>query len=131
MLVTPKNGPALDTQAVDGDGGRRGAGRAGGRRAGGFDLAFKADALWVNTSTDRVDGPAERMTATAAAVSRFRTGPKGSRDYTARRPAFTAADNERPIRARGGVGRRCATGARAATAAMPGIFLASSRNKHF
>ena len=48
----------------------------------GFELAFKADALWVGTSIDGVDGPAGRLKATAAAVTRFRTGLEGSRDYT-------------------------------------------------
>ena len=50
--------------------------------AGGFALAFKADALWVGTSIDGVDGAAGRLAATEAAVTRFRTGLEGSRDYT-------------------------------------------------
>ena len=41
-----------------------------------FGLAFKSDALWVGTSTDGVDGPAGRLAATAAAVSRVRTTPR-------------------------------------------------------
>ena len=49
---------------------------------GGFALAFKADALWVGTGIEGVDGPAGRLAATAAAVTRFRTGLEGSRDYT-------------------------------------------------
>ena len=52
------------------------------RGAGGFALAFKADALWVGTSIDGVDGAAGRLAATQAAVTRFRTGLEGSRDYT-------------------------------------------------
>ena len=44
--------------------------------------AFKADALWVGTSIDGVDGAAGRLKATAAAVTRFRTGLEGSRAYT-------------------------------------------------
>ncbi|MCY3820695.1 MAG: cadherin-like beta sandwich domain-containing protein [Gammaproteobacteria bacterium] len=48
----------------------------------GFALSFKADALWVGTAVDGVEGPAGRLAATAAAVSRFRTGLEGSRDYT-------------------------------------------------
>ena len=54
--------------------------KAGG--ASGFELAFKADALWVGTSIDGVEGPGGNLTATAAAVTRFRTGLEGSRDYT-------------------------------------------------
>ncbi len=53
---------------------------AGGASA--FELAFKADALWVGTSIDGVDGPAGRLKATDAAVTRFRTGLEGSRAYT-------------------------------------------------
>ena len=60
--------------------GTRGELVAGG--AGGFALAFKADALWVGTSIDGVDGAAGRLAATDAAVSRFRTGLEGSRAYT-------------------------------------------------
>ena len=50
--------------------------------AGCFALAFKADALWVGTSIDGVDGAAGRLNATAAAGTRFRTGLEGSRAYT-------------------------------------------------
>ena len=60
--------------------GTRGALVAGG--ASGFELAFKADALWVGTSIDGVEGPGGNLTATAAAVTRFRTGLEGSRGYT-------------------------------------------------
>lgn len=48
----------------------------------GFGLAFKADALWVGTAIDGVDGPAGRLEATAAAVTRFRTALETSRAYT-------------------------------------------------
>ena len=80
MLLTPENGPALDAglSMAMAAAGTRGELVAG---TGGFDLAFKADALWVGTATDGVDGPAGRLAATAAAVSRFRTGLEGSRDY--------------------------------------------------
>ena len=50
--------------------------------AGGFALAFKADALWVGTAIDGVDGPGGRLKATDAAVTRLRTGLEGSRAYT-------------------------------------------------
>ena len=60
-------------------GGTRGDLIAGG--TGGFALAFKADALWVGTSIDGTDGPAGRLKATGASVTRFRTGLEGSRDY--------------------------------------------------
>ena len=48
---------------------------------GGFGLAFKADALWVGTGIEGVDGPAGRLAATSAAVTRFRTGLEASRGY--------------------------------------------------
>ena len=50
--------------------------------AGGFALAFKADALWVGTAIDGVNGPDGNLAATDAAVSRFQTGLEGSRAYT-------------------------------------------------
>ena len=37
---------------------------------GGFGLAFKADALWVGTGIEGVDGPQGRLAATSAAVTR-------------------------------------------------------------
>ena len=81
MLLTPDGGPALESglSMAMGAAGTRGELVAGG--ASGFQLAFKADALWVGTSTDGVDGPAGRLKATEAAVTRFRTGLEGSRDY--------------------------------------------------
>ena len=53
---------------------------AGGRS--GFRLAFKADALWVDTSTDDVNGPAGHLAGTDAAVTRFRTAFEGSRGFS-------------------------------------------------
>ena len=82
LLLTPAGGPALESglSMAMAAAGTRGELLAGG--GGGFELAFKADALWVGTSIDGVDGAAGRMAATAAAVTRFRTGLEGSRDYT-------------------------------------------------
>ena len=51
------------------------------RSSSGFELAFKADALWVGTSIDGVEGPDGNLTATAAAVTRFRTGLEAARGY--------------------------------------------------
>ena len=53
---------------------------AGGRS--GFRLAFKADALWVGTSSDEVNGPMGRLAGTHAAVTRFRTAFEGSRGFS-------------------------------------------------
>ena len=82
MLLTPGAGAALESglSMAMAAAGTRGELVAGG--SGGFELAFKADALWVGTSTDGVDGAAGRLAATEAAVTRFRTGLEGSRDYT-------------------------------------------------
>ena len=82
LLLTPDGGPALRSglSMAMAAAGTRGELVAGG--AGGFALAFKADALWVGTSIDGVDGAAGRLAATAAAVTRFRTGLEGSRAYT-------------------------------------------------
>ena len=82
LLLTPENGTPLESDmsmAMTAAGTR---GELVGGSAGGFALAFKADALWVGTAIDGVDGPQGRLAATAAAVTRFRTGLEGSRDYT-------------------------------------------------
>ena len=82
LLLTPERGPALESglSMAMAAAGTRGELVAGG--ASGFALAFKADALWVGTATDGVDGPAGRLQATEAAVTRIRTGLEGSRAYT-------------------------------------------------
>ena len=82
LMLTPGEGAPLQSglSMAMAAGGTRGELVAGG--AGGFALAFKADALWVGTATDGVDGPAGRLAATEAAVTRFRTGLEGSRAYT-------------------------------------------------
>ena len=82
LLLTPQGGPALESglSMAMAAAGTRGELVSGG--AGGFELAFKADALWVGTSIDGVDGAAGRMAATDTAVTRIRTGLEGSRAYT-------------------------------------------------
>ena len=82
MLLTPDSGQALESglSMAMAAAGTRGELVAGG--ASGVALAFKADALWVGTATDGVDGPAGRLKATDAAVTRVRTGLEGSRAYT-------------------------------------------------
>ena len=81
LRLTPDGGPALESglSMAMAAAGTRGELFAGG--ASGFALAFKADALWVGTSIDGVDSAAGRLAATEAAVTRFRTGLEGSRDY--------------------------------------------------
>ena len=82
LLLTPDGGQALESglSMAMAAAGTRGELVAGG--ASGFELAFKADALWVGTAIDGVDGPAGRLKATDAAITRFRTGLEGSRGYT-------------------------------------------------
>ena len=82
LLLTPDSGQALESglSMAMAAAGTRGELVAGG--TSGFELAFKADALWVGTAIDGVDGPAGRLKATDAAVTRFRTGLEGSRAYT-------------------------------------------------
>ncbi len=48
---------------------------------GGFGLAVKADALWVDTGIEGVEGLAGRLAATAAATTRLRTALEASRGY--------------------------------------------------
>ena len=48
----------------------------------GFALAFKADALWVGTSTAAASGPGGNLVSTHAAVSRVRTAIEGSQSLT-------------------------------------------------
>ena len=82
LTLTPGEGAALTSglSMAMAAAGTRGALVAGGAR--GFELAFKADALWVGTSIDGVEGPGGNVAATAAAVTRFRTGLEGARGYT-------------------------------------------------
>ena len=82
MLLTPDGAPALESglSMAMAAAGTRGELLAGG--AGGFELAFKADTLWVGTSIGGTDGPAGRLNAAEAAVTRLRTGLEGSRAYT-------------------------------------------------
>ena len=47
-----------------------------------FDLAVKADAMWVGTSIAGSKGPNGNLAAAQAAVTRMRTGVEGSRSYT-------------------------------------------------
>ena len=81
LTLTPGDGAALTSglSMAMGAAGTRGALIGGG--SSGFELAFKADALWVGTSIDGVEGPGGNLTATAAAVTRFRTGLEAARGY--------------------------------------------------
>ena len=132
LTLTPGEGAALTSglSMAMAAAGTRGALVAGGAR--GFELAFKADALWVGTSIDGVEGPGGNLGATAAAVTRFRTGLEGARGYTlagrlslqAERRGRAAArrrgrrDRRRPGRRRraGGVGHVDRAGRRPAGA---------------
>ena len=69
---------------------------------GGFGLAFKADALWVGTGIEGVDGPQGRLAATSAAVTRFRTGLEASRAYSFQRGLSLQPSLEIGVRRDGG-----------------------------
>ena len=68
----------------------------------GFGLAFKADALWVGTAIDGVEGPGGNLAAVRAAVTRFRTGLEASRGYSFERGLSLQPSLELGIRRDGG-----------------------------
>ena len=68
----------------------------------GFGLAFKADALWVGTAIDGVEGPGGNLAAARAAVTRFRTGLEASRGYRFERGLSLQPSLELGIRRDGG-----------------------------
>ena len=69
---------------------------------GGFGLAFKADALWVGTGIEGVDGPQGRLAATSAAVTRYRTALEASRGYRFQRGLSLQPSLEVGVRRDGG-----------------------------
>ena len=69
---------------------------------GGFGLAFKADALWVGTGIEGVDGPEGRLAATEAAVTRFRAGLEAARGYRFQRGLSLQPSLEVGLRRDGG-----------------------------
>ena len=79
LSLTPEGGTALASDLGMALGALGARGELLG--AAGYGLAFKADALWVGTSIEGVDGPAGRLKATSAAVTRLRTALEGSRDF--------------------------------------------------
>ena len=79
LSLTPEGGTALASDLGMALGALGARGELFG--AAGYGLAFKADALWVGTSIEGVDGPSGRLKATSAAVTRLRTALEGSRDF--------------------------------------------------
>ena len=83
VSLTPDGAAALETgvsmamSAV----GTRGE-LVGSRATGGFALAFKADAMWVGAASDLLEGPAGRLNASEAGVTRVRTALEGSRGFS-------------------------------------------------
>ena len=89
LLLSPGAGAPVQTglSMALAAGGGRGELLAGDN---GFELAFKADALWVGTRTDAANGPSGNLDATRAGVTRLRTALEGSQSMTLRgRMAFT------------------------------------------
>ena len=68
----------------------------------GFGLAVKADVLWVGTAIDGVDGPGGTLAATAAAVTRVRTGLEASRAFRFERGVSLQPSLEVGLRRDGG-----------------------------
>ena len=102
LSLTPGEGTALKS-------GLSMALAAGGMRGeladsvvGGFGLAFKADALWVGTGIEGVDGPQGRLAATSAAVTRYRTALEASRGYSFQRRLSLQPSLEVGLRRDGG-----------------------------
>ena len=89
LLLNPGNGAPIET------GLSMAMAAAGGRGEimtsdAGFELAFKADALWVGTRTDAASRASGNLVATRAGVTRLRTALEGSKSTTiARRMALT------------------------------------------
>ena len=102
LTLTPGAGTALES-------GLSMALAAGGLRGelaasvvAGFGLVFKADALWVGTASDGVDGPEGRLAATSAAVTRYRTALGVSRGYRFQRGLSLQPSLEVELRRDGG-----------------------------
>ena len=102
MLLTPGDQPGLES-------GLSMAMTAGGMRGellaadtGGFGLAYKADALWVGTRVAGAEGSAGRLAATEAAVTRFRTGLEGAREFAVSRRISLRPSAEVGLRHDGG-----------------------------
>ena len=83
LSLTPDGRSALETGVwmMMSAAGMRGE-LIGSRATGGFSLAFKTDALWVGVASDLLDGPAGRLNASEAGVTRVRTALEGSRGFT-------------------------------------------------
>ena len=67
-----------------------------------FGLVFKADALWVGTAIDGVDGPEGRLAAPSAAVTHYRTALEVSRGYRFQRGLSLQPSLEVGLRRDGG-----------------------------
>ena len=106
LTLTPGEAPALRSGLSMGmaAGGLRG--ELADSVVAGFGLAFKADALWVGTAIDGVEGPGGNLTATAAAVTRFRTGLEASRGYSFQRGLSLQPSLEVGLRHDGGDAER-------------------------
>ena len=83
LSLTPDGAAALETgvSMAMSAAGTRGE-LIGSQTTGGFALAFKADALWVGAASELLDGPAGRLNASEAGVTRVRTALEGSRGFT-------------------------------------------------
>ena len=102
LTLTPGAGAALES-------GLSMAMAAGGLRGeladsvvAGFGLAFRADALWVGTGIEGVEGPGGNLAATSAVVTRYRTALEASRGYRFQRGLSLQPSLEAGLRRDGG-----------------------------
>ncbi len=102
LTLTPGEGDPLESRLSM-------AMAAGGLRSdlaasglGGLNLAFKADALWVGTGIEGVEGPSGRLAATEAVVTRYRTALEAAREFGFERGLMLGPSLEIGLRRDGG-----------------------------
>ena len=102
LLLTPETGTALEStlrMRMTAGGAQVQVRNDGGK---GIGLTLKTDALQTTTSVDEVDGPAGRLAATRADISRVRAAIEGSRRYSVGRSIGLRSSVELGVRRDGG-----------------------------
>ena len=102
LLLTPETGTALEStlrMRMTAGGAQVQVRNDGGN---GIGLTLKTDALQTTTSVDEVDGPAGRLAATRADISRVRAAIEGSRRYSVGRSIGLRSSVELGVRRDGG-----------------------------
>ena len=102
LLLTPQHGGALEStlrMRMNATGAQAEVRSDNGQ---GIGLTLKTDALQTTTSVDEVDGPAGRLAATRADISRVRAAIEGSRRYSVGRSIGLRSSVELGVRRDGG-----------------------------